>query len=271
MPGSRYWEKLDAAASEKSGYSGYVHTEVLTEAEQEEWLRVVVRMEKIIQAACAGNTGVLVDAEETWIQDPVDALTMQMMQKYNRQKVYVYNTVQLYRSDRLSFLKSSTKQSLDNGFLLGVKLVRGAYMEKERKRAGEQGYSSPIHKNKEATDRDYDAALQWSIVHITTTSVIVATHNEASNRYAAALMQENALGAHHPHVHFSQLYGMSDHITFNLAKAGYSVSKYLPFGPLEEVIPYLIRRAQENSSVAGHTGRELALIRKELKRRGNSE
>lgn len=260
-------EKLDAAATAKSGYEGKVHEEVLDDNEKKEWQRVEQRILRICEAAAEAGTGVLVDAEETWIQDPVDALTMQMMQRFNLQKVIVLNTIQLYRHDRLQFLKDSFQQAQQKGFILGAKLVRGAYMEKERRRASEIGYTSPIQPNKEATDADYNAAVEFCVDHLDRISLIVASHNEYSNLYTTQLLDKNGLSHNHPHVHFSQLYGMSDHITFNLAKAGFSVSKYLPFGPINDVIPYLMRRAQENSSVSGQTGRELALIKKELKRR----
>ncbi|AXY78244.1 proline dehydrogenase [Paraflavitalea soli] len=260
-------EKLDAAATGKSGYEGTVHTEVLNEEEKAEWQRVVARMHKIISAAASKNIGVLVDAEETWIQDPVDALTMQMMELYNLEKVTVFNTIQLYRHDRLAFLHDSFRQAEAKRFILGAKLVRGAYMEKERKRAEEKGYPSPIQPGKEASDRDYNSAVEFCIEHLDKISLIVASHNEYSSLRAAGLLDKKGLPHNHPHIHFSQLYGMSDNITFNLAKAGLSVSKYLPFGPIDDVIPYLMRRAQENSSVSGQTGRELGLIKKELKRR----
>lgn len=260
-------EKLDAAATAKSGYEGLVHTEVLNDEEKAEWQRVVGRMQKIIGAAATNKIGVLVDAEETWIQDPVDAITMQMMEQYNRERAVVFNTIQLYRQDRLQFLKDSFAQADQKGFILGVKVVRGAYMEKERKRALELGYPSPIQPGKEASDRDYNAGLAFCINHLDKISLIVASHNEYSNLYAVELLDNKRIPHNHPHIHFSQLYGMSDNITFNLARAGLSVSKYLPFGPIKDVIPYLMRRAQENSSVAGQTGRELGLIKKEMKRR----
>lgn len=260
-------EKLDAAATDKSGYESRVHTEVLNEEEKAEWQRVVSRMHRIISAAAAKKVGVLVDAEETWIQDPVDALTMQMMELYNLDNVTVYNTIQLYRHDRLAFLKNSFQQAEAKRFILGAKLVRGAYMEKERKRAEELGYTSPIQPSKEASDRDYNNAVEFCIEHLDKISLIVASHNEYSSLRAAELLDRKGLPHNHPHIHFSQLYGMSDNITFNLAKAGLSVSKYLPFGPIDDVVPYLMRRAQENSSVSGQTGRELGLIKKELKRR----
>jgi proline dehydrogenase len=264
-------EKLDKAAGDKSGFEGIVHTEVLTSEEQAEWQRVVGRMEKIIDAARAGNVGVLVDAEETWIQDPVDALTMQMMQRFNNDSVVVYNTIQLYRHDRLGFLKDSLKQAANRDFLLGAKLVRGAYMEKERKRADEFGYPSPIQASKQSTDDDYNEAVEYCIDHIDRIGLIIASHNEESNMRATVLLTNKGIPFNHPHIHFSQLYGMSDNITFNLARAGCHVSKYLPFGPIKDVIPYLMRRAQENSSVSGHTGRELGLIKKELGRRRGKE
>jgi len=263
-------EKLDAASHARSGFEGKVHTELLDKNELAEWERVVARMDRICSTAAEKNVGVLVDAEESWIQDPVDAITMQMMEKYNRSKAVVYNTIQLYRHDRLQFLKDSYQQAEEKQFILGAKLVRGAYMEKERKRAEERKYPSPIQPNKEATDRDYNLGVEFCIKHLERIALIVASHNEYSNLHATRLLQENGLALNHHHIHFSQLYGMSDNITFNLAKAGCPVSKYLPFGPIEEVVPYLMRRAQENSSVAGQTGRELGLIKTEIKRRAKS-
>ena len=265
-------EKLDAASDKRSGIEGRIHEDILNAEEREEWQRVVNRIEKICTAAQRNNVGVLVDAEETWIQYPVDALTMQMMQKYNAAKVVVYNTIQLYRHDRLQFLKDSLEEAQKKNFILGAKLVRGAYMEKERKRAAAMNYPSPIQPDKESCDKDYNGAIEFCIEHLDKLFLIVASHNEYSNLYATQLLQQKSLPLNHSRVHFSQLLGMSDNITFNLAKAGCSVSKYLPFGPLKDVIPYLMRRAQENSSVSGHTGRELQLIKKELqRRRGNKK
>jgi proline dehydrogenase len=238
-----------------------------TEKEADEWDRVCIRMLRICEQAAAKNIGVLVDAEETWIQDPVDVLSIQMMAEFNKEKVIVYNTVQLYRHDRLAFLKDMLEAAVLKGFVLGVKLVRGAYMEKERARAEEKQYVSPIQPDKEATDHDYNAGVAFCIDNIEHIASIVASHNDYSNLHATELLKEKGLPFAHPHIHFSQLYGMSDHITFNLAKAGCSVSKYLPFGPIEDVIPYLMRRAEENSSLSGQTGRELALIKKEIHRR----
>ncbi|HMH22805.1 MAG TPA: proline dehydrogenase family protein [Puia sp.] len=263
-------EKLDQSVSDHAGslMKRYARAlESLTAGELEEWQRVQERMMKICQAADSSRVGVLIDAEETWIQDPVDVLTILMMEQFNRGRVVVYNTIQLYRHDRLSFLKDSWEAAVQRDFILGAKLVRGAYMEKERRRAAERGYASPIQRDKEATDRDYNAALEFCIEHLDRIGLIVASHNEWSNGYAVELLLQKGLPLAHPHIHFSQLYGMSDNITFNLAKAGCPVSKYLPFGPIRDVIPYLMRRAQENSSVSGQTGRELGLIRKELRRR----
>jgi proline dehydrogenase len=205
------------------------------ELENEEWNNVRERMFRICAVAAEKGIGVLVDAEESWIQDPVDRLTMEMMEEFNKEKVIIYNTIQLYRHDRLRFLKMSHQITQKQGVLLGVKLVRGAYMEKERLRAVQNSYDSPIQNDKSYSDGDYNAAVEYCINNLDSIGVIIASHNEYS--------------------------------TFNLAKAGFSVSKYVPFGPIRDVIPYLMRRAQENSSVSGQTGRELGLIKKELNRR----
>ncbi|HWJ29098.1 MAG TPA: proline dehydrogenase family protein, partial [Flavisolibacter sp.] len=266
-------EKIDGLMEKAEGatlMAKYQKALMMLGAEElNEWQRVHDRVHKIAEVAKKSGTGFLVDAEESWIQDPIDALTMIMMEQYNKDKVVVYNTIQLYRHDRLAFLKESFEDAQNRGFILGAKLVRGAYMEKERKRAEEFGYPSPIQPNKEASDRDYNEAVQFCIDHLDKIGMIVASHNEYSNLLATQLLQDKGLPLDHPHVHFSQLYGMSDNITFNLAKAGCSVSKYLPFGPIKDVIPYLMRRAQENTSVKGQTGRELSLIKKELQNRKN--
>ncbi len=239
----------------------------LTDEEKSEWNRVYERMKKVCRTAGDKGIGVLIDAEESWIQDPVDAVTMMVMDEMNKEKAVVYNTLQMYRHDRLQFLKKSFAAAEERGFILGAKLVRGAYMEKERKRAEEKGYASPIQATKAATDKDYNEAIQFCISHIDKVAVVIATHNEQSNLLGVQLMEENGLALNSKRIHFSQLYGMSDNITFNLANAGCSVSKYLPFGPIKDVIPYLMRRAQENTSVGGQTSRELGLIKKELERR----
>jgi proline dehydrogenase len=241
----------------------------LTQNEKEEWHHVRHRMMRICETAAEKKIGVLVDAEETWIQDPVDALTILMMDTFNKQHCVVYNTIQHYRHDRLQFLKDSHEAAVERNFILGAKLVRGAYMEKERRRADEKNYASPIQPDKESSDRDYNDGVRFCIEHIDRIALIVASHNEYSNLLATELLQQKGLPLNHPHIHWSQLYGMSDNITFNLAHAGCSVSKYLPFGPIKDVIPYLMRRAQENTSVGGQTSRELGLIEKEMKRRRN--
>ncbi|MEI2748141.1 MAG: proline dehydrogenase family protein [Ferruginibacter sp.] len=263
-------EKMDAAMHEGEGTlmkRYYRVVEQLSPEEKEEWHRAINRLLKICDAGNVKKVGVLVDAEESWIQDPVDALTILMMDTYNKDKCVVYNTIQLYRHDRLAFLKHCHEAALERNFILGAKLVRGAYMDKERARAAEKGYPSPIQPNKESSDRDYNEAVAFCVANLKTIALIVASHNEYSNLYTTQLLDRAGLPHNHPHVHFSQLYGMSDNITFNLAKNDCSVSKYLPFGPIKDVIPYLMRRAQENSSVSGQTGRELGLIKKELARR----
>jgi proline dehydrogenase len=264
-------EKMDAMMHQNAGslMKKYLKTlDDLPANEREEWHRVRRRMLSICEAAAKGNVGVFIDAEETWIQDPVDVLAILMMDSYNKEKCIVYNTTQHYRHDRLQFLKDSYEAAVERKFILGAKLVRGAYMEKERKRAAELGYPSPIQPTKEASDEDFNESVRFCVDHLDRISLVVASHNEYSNMLTVELLQQKGLPLKHPHVHWSQLYGMSDNITFNLAKAGCSVSKYLPFGPIKDVIPYLMRRAQENTSIGGQTGRELGLIKKEMKRRG---
>lgn len=260
-------EKLDATAASENTIRGIIDLNSLTANEKTEFNKVKERLKRICEVASERNIGVLVDAEETWIQDPVDALAMEMMLLYNKEKAVVYNTIQLYRHDRLEFLKQSLAFAKQHNIILGAKLVRGAYMEKERIRATELRYPSPIQPNKVASDADYNAAITFCIEHLNNIRLIVASHNEYSNLYTTQLLNEKYGVVCHDHVHFSQLFGMSDNITFNLAASGCSVSKYLPFGPVEDVVPYLMRRAQENSSISGHTGRELGLIKKEVQRR----
>ena len=260
-------QKLDEASNYNDIVQGKVGINALNENEKQEWQRVVSRLDKICETAGTKNIGVLIDAEETWIQDPVDALTTQMMQKYNTEKAVVYNTAQLYRNDRLQFIKDSNEFAKQNNYQTGMKLVRGAYMEKERARATEKNYPSPINADKQATDNEYNAALEYCINPVNNMYTVSGSHNEYSNLFGTELMTNYGLPLNSKRVHFSQLYGMSDNITFNLAKAGCNVSKYLPFGPIKEVIPYLMRRAQENASVSGQSGRELLLIRKEINRR----
>lgn len=264
-------EKLDDLMEKANGHSlmdnyhkALMH---LGAEEMNEWQRVHGRIKRICEAAAKDGVGFLVDAEETYIQDPVDALVTLMMEEYNKEKLVIYNTIQLYRHDRYQFLVEAYENAVDRGFILGMKLVRGAYMEKERKRAEEMGYPDPIQPDKESTDTDYNKCVEFCIEHLDSIGVIIASHNEYSNQLGVEMLEEKGLPLDHPHVHFSQLYGMSDNITFNLAKEGCSVSKYLPFGPIKDVIPYLMRRAEENTSVGGQTSRELMLIEKEMKRR----
>jgi proline dehydrogenase len=253
-------ERLNEAPRLRSG----VHD---SESDDAAWSRLRERMYAICDVAEEHGVGILIDAEETWIQDPIDRLAIELMGVYNKEKVVVYNTYQLYRSDRLRFLQLSHKIAQEGNFILGAKLVRGAYMEKERARAIQMGYPSPIQVDKAATDKDFDAAVAYCLDNIGQIALILASHNESSTMQCAQSMQHKALANDHPMIHFSQLYGMSDHISFNMAAEGYKVSKYLPFGPLQDVVPYLMRRAQENSSVNGQTNRELLLIRQEIARR----
>lgn len=241
--------------------------EQLNAEEQAEADRIFQRIDKICGAAAQHKKMILIDAEESWIQQPVDDITDLMMAKYNQQEIVVFNTFQLYRHDRLEFLKMSFEKARKESYKLGAKLVRGAYMEKERLRASEMNYPDPIQPNKQATDKDYNEAVEFCLDHSDVISLFVGTHNEQSCMLAAQQMKHHGMEAGSDRVHFSQLFGMSDNITFNMAKEKYNVSKYLPYGPVEDVIPYLMRRAQENTSVAGQTGRELMLITKELKRR----
>ena len=241
--------------------------EPLTVEEIKEFKRVRNRYEKICGRAYEKGIPIFVDAEETWIQDVIDSLVREMMMKYNKNRAMIYNTIQLYRTDRIDFLKKTYEDAVANNYFLGLKLVRGAYMEKERARAMQMGYPSPILPDKAATDRAYDEALRFCVTHIDRIAICAGAHNEQSALLLIKLMQENNLPNNHPNIWFSQLYGMSDHISFNLARAGYNVCKYVPYGPVETVLPYLIRRAEENTSVKGQTGRELSLIEKELRRR----
>lgn len=242
--------------------------ETLTVGEEQEWQKVQARVKAICDKAFNANVPVMIDAEESWIQDTIDGLAMDMMRAYNKEKIIVYNTYQLYRHDKLASLKADFAVADKEGFILGAKLVRGAYMEKERKRAAEKGYPSPIQPDKASADQDYDAALRFSVGHINQLAIVVGTHNEDSCKLLATLLDDNKIPHNHPHVYCSQLLGMSDNLSFNLANAGYNVAKYVPYGPVKAVLPYLFRRAQENTAIAGQMSRELGLIMKEKKRRG---
>lgn len=235
--------------------------------EEMAWQRVFDRVDLICKTAFNLAVPVMIDAEETWIQRTIDLLALNMMRQYNRQKVIVYNTYQLYRHDKLASLKSDFKAASEENFLLGAKLVRGAYMEKENRRAAEKGYPTLIQPDKIATDRDYNLALNFCIEHLDRIAFVAGTHNEQSCKLLADLLNEQQIEHNHPHIHFSQLLGMSDNLSFNLSNAGYNVAKYVPFGPVKAVLPYLFRRAQENTAIAGQTSRELDLILKEKNRR----
>jgi proline dehydrogenase len=229
--------------------------------------RIHNRVNEICEYAHSIGQPIFIDAEETWIQDAIDRLATEMMEKYNRDSVIVYNTIQLYRKDRLQFLKESRRAASEGEYFLGVKLVRGAYMEKERERAKEQRYESPIHDTKKETDEAYDLAVDYCLKHLDRVSVVAGTHNEKSTQSLVGKMYEKRIVPDHHHVYFSQLYGMSDNLSYVLGKNGYNVSKYVPYGPVEDTIPYLVRRAEENSAVSGQVSRELDLINRELIRR----
>ncbi|WP_419788859.1 proline dehydrogenase family protein [Mucilaginibacter sp. E4BP6] len=248
-------EKLDAAQE-------------LTADEQKEWKKVQQRVLDICTRAFKLSIPVMIDAEETWIQKTIDLLALDMMNRFNKEKAIVYNTYQMYRHDKLQSIKDDYLQAVDEGFILGAKIVRGAYMEKERKRAEEMGYPSPIQPDKESADKDYNAAMKFCVDHINRIAFVAGTHNEQSCQLLAELLKEKNIDPKNPHVYFSQLLGMSDNLSFNLANADYNVAKYVPYGPIKAVLPYLFRRAQENTAIAGQMSRELSLIVKEKRRRG---
>jgi proline dehydrogenase len=239
----------------------------LSGAEQDEWQRVINRFDIACKAAFEKDVLLLIDAEESWMQDAADAIVTDMMRKYNKQKAIVFNTLQLYRWDRLDYLKQLHEQAKIEGFYIGMKLVRGAYMEKENDRAAEKGIKSPICVSKEATDINYDAAVLYMVEHLDKMAIFAGTHNEESSYKLMQLLDEKSISKSDQRIFFGQLLGMSDNISFNLAAHNYNVAKYLPFGPVRDVMPYLIRRAEENTSVAGQTSRELTLIKKEKERR----
>lgn len=242
--------------------------QTLNTTEQEEFRRVSDRLREVCQAGATKNVAILIDAEESWIQDPVDALVNKMIMVFNKEKPVVYNTLQMYRHDRLQYLMQTMPIMKEAGVIYALKLVRGAYMEKERARATQMGYPSPIQPDKQTCDKDFDAAVTMCIENYQQMAIFCASHNEQSAKNASTLMKLLNIPANHPHIYFSQLFGMSDHITFNLANGGYNTAKYLPFGPVKDVMPYLIRRAQENTSISGQMSRELKLISEEKKRRG---
>ncbi|QCX38408.1 proline dehydrogenase [Aureibaculum algae] len=238
----------------------------LTDAEQKDWSRVVARFDKVCKAAYEKDVPLLIDAEESWMQDAADDLIESMMEKYNIEKAIIFGTLQMYRWDRLEYLKNLHQRAEAKGYKIGMKLVRGAYMEKERERAKEKGYPSPICDDKQATDQNYDAGIDYMLTGLGL-SLYAGTHNELSTMKVMELASKKGLAKDNKTIWFGQLYGMSDHITYNLAKEGYNVSKYMPYGAVRDVMPYLIRRAEENTSVAGQTSRELSLLKKERTRR----
>ena len=239
----------------------------LNSQEQAEWERVVERFDHVCREAHQKNVALLIDAEESWMQDAADQLVADMMRRYNKEKAIVFNTLQMYRWDRLDYLKKLHDVAKFEGFYIGMKLVRGAYMEKENQRAEENGYPTPICISKEATDINYDAAVHYMVEHLDKMSIFAGTHNEESSYMLMDLMKQKDIAKNDDRIWFGQLYGMSDNISYNLAANAYNVAKYLPFGPVRDVMPYLIRRAEENTSVAGQTSRELTLIKTERDRR----
>jgi proline dehydrogenase len=239
----------------------------LSETEKQDFAKLKSRVDRICAKAFEYGVPVLIDAEDSWIQGTIDELTYEMMQKYNQQKAIVFNTFQMYRADMLGNLKNAYEEAKKNKYLLGVKMVRGAYMEKEAARAEKMNYADPIHPNKAATDEGFNKGLEFCVTHLDQITLMCGSHNEFSNEYLTVLMAKHGIKNNDERVWFAQLLGMSDNISFNLAKAGYNVAKYVPYGPVEAVMPYLIRRASENTSVAGQSGRELTMIRKELARR----
>ena len=239
----------------------------LSDEELAEYGRLQNRVDRICAKGAATGTPIFIDAEETWMQKAIDDLVTEMMARYNKVEPVVYNTLQMYRHDRIAHLIQAYSQAEENDYIYAVKLVRGAYMEKERLRAEQMGYICPIQPNKEATDRDYDAAMSFCLDHLDRVAFCAGTHNEESALFLADEIDRRGLDRKDKRIYFAQLFGMSDHISFNLSNAGYLVAKYVPYGPVKEVMPYLIRRAEENTSVAGQTTRELNLIQKEIERR----
>ena len=239
----------------------------LTSSEKEEWQRVRNRYEEVCKMAYDNKVILMIDAEESWMQDAVDHLVNEMMEKYNQEKAYIWNTIQMYRTGRLEYMAQDLERAKSKNYFLGYKFVRGAYMEKERERAAEKNYPDPIQPTKEATDNNYNAAVDFVLENLERVAAFFGTHNEKSTELAIDKMKTLGLAHDDERLHFGQLYGMSDNITYWLGENKYNACKYLPYGPVKDVVPYLTRRAQENTSVAGQTGRELSLIQKELERR----
>jgi len=243
--------------------------DALSNSEEADFIEVETRLLEICQSAFDNDVQIYVDAEESWIQDTIDHLTWKMMSRFNKEKAIVFNTYQLYRKDRLVVFKKDHERARKEGIILGAKIVRGAYQDKERKRAIELNYDSPIQDTKADTDQDYNLALRYGMENLKDINLCNATHNENSCANMAKWSEELGIPSNHPHLVCCQLYGMSDNLTFNLVESGFNVAKYVPYGPVSDVIPYLIRRAKENSSVTGDMSRELGLIRREIKRRSS--
>jgi len=239
----------------------------LSDLDKDEWDRVVDRFDLVCKTAQFKDVALLIDAEESWMQDAADDLVAQMMQKYNKEKAIVFNTLQMYRWDRLDYLKQLHQKAKQEGFYIGMKIVRGAYMEKENARAKAKGYPTPICPSKDATDTNYDAAVLYMMEHLETMAIFAGTHNEESSYKLLQMLKANNIEINDHRIWFGQLYGMSDNISYNLAANRYNVAKYLPFGPVKDVMPYLIRRAEENTSVAGQTSRDLSMLKAERNRR----
>ena len=273
MEFARHKDNMPFAVFKPTGYGRFAlfqkvsAGEALNREEQAEWERVVRRFDTTCKKAYDLGVSLLIDAEESWMQDAADQLVEEMMRAYNKKDRIVYNTLQMYRWDRMEYYQRLFDTAASENFQLGIKIVRGAYLEKENDRAEEKGYRTPICASKAETDANFDAAMRFSLEHLDRISLFSGTHNEASSYLLMEEMEARKIAKNDPRIWFGQLYGMSDHISFNLAAAGYNVCKYLPFGPVRDVMPYLIRRAEENTSVAGQTNRELELLKKERHRR----
>jgi len=238
----------------------------LNNTEQKEWSRVVARFHTVCKLAVKKEVPLLIDAEESWMQQSADELIEELMEVYNKEKPIVFNTLQMYRHDRMDYLKALHEKAKTKSFHIGIKVVRGAYMEKERERAERKGYASPICRDKQATDDNYNEAIKYMMKY-PKMALFAGTHNEESSYLVMELAKKYTIDVDDKRLWFGQLFGMSDHISYNLSSKGYNVAKYLPFGPVRDVMPYLIRRAEENTSVAGQTSRELNLLKTERKRR----
>ncbi|GFD82844.1 L-proline dehydrogenase [Tenacibaculum mesophilum] len=265
-------QSIPYAVFKPTGFGRFALYQKLTEGkeftseEKVEWDRVVERFHTVCKAAKEKDVPLLIDAEESWMQDAADDLIEELMEIYNKEKAIVFNTLQMYRHDRMEYLRKLHQRAHQKGYHIGMKVVRGAYMEKERERAKENGYESPICVDKQATDDNYNEAVRYMMDH-KNMAIFAGTHNEESSYLLMDLAKEHNIAKDDKRMWFGQLYGMSDHISFNLAKEGYNVAKYVPFGPVRDVMPYLIRRAEENTSVAGQTSRELNLLKTEKARR----